>query len=135
MTEKETIRVAYELSLDDYEKKYFSDTPDIRHGVAKPSIIRNGVCIGLMELDEIKVNTNRSDWKGSVRCAKVRTQILFTPICNQNNILDEIFGTQCNKNQMKSINCPKQMIRTIEFCITDTSNKLFNYYNEIKKKL
>ena len=63
-----------------------------------------------------------------MQALKTRAEIEYSTPSNHENIYDEIFSIQENKNQLNDESVPKQIIRLIEYCIKQHSNNVWDYF-------
>jgi len=121
--------------LTKYEKEFFTDTDNVKEFLSKPVLCRNGHNIGIIKLESFKYSSSRADGKSCLKLFYVRTEVNYTTISSQTNILDNIFNIQENKNQLNSTGISKQIIRLIEYCIKLKYEQVWKYFeDEVEKK-
>jgi len=111
-----------------YDAGFFDNTAVQREHLAKPYLVRNGHTIGKFNLETIKFNAGRGGGKSCLQALKTRAEIEYSTPSNHENIYDEIFSIQENKNQLNDESVPKQIIRLIEYCIKQHSNNVWDYF-------
>ena len=119
--------------LTDYEKDFIENDgkliASIKPELCKPFIYRNGSPIGQLNLDTIKYSSARGNWESAIQNYFTRGEIMYTTMSSQGNTLDKVFNIQSNKCQFNSNSLPKELVRVIELCFTDTSS---TFIGEIK---
>jgi hypothetical protein len=111
-----------------YDADFFTDDAIQREHLAKPYLVRNGHTIGKFNLETIKFNAGRGGGKSCLQALKTRADVEYSTPSNHENIYDEIFSIQENKNQLNDESVPKQIIRLIEYCIKQHSNNVWDYF-------
>ena len=111
-----------------YDSEFFEDDAVQREHLSKPDLVRNGHKIGKFNLENLKFNSGRSGGFNCLRTLKTRAELIYSTKSDQDNIYDKIFNIQENKNQFNASSIPKEIIRLIEYGISEKAKSVWGRF-------
>jgi len=124
--------------LLNYEKQYISNGvkgemsgEEIKKNLWYPDICRNSQNIGLIKsLPTLNPASGRSNGEACLLRHHIRTCLSYYVNSTQDNKLDELMGIQENKNQFNSHAIDEKLLRVMEFCMKNSSDKLWKTFEK-----